>query len=81
MKKIVQLVFWASLILMTMQLFGCSTTTSYRQDCLDFPKGGQAMGGVYRRLPAEDKKIANEYFNRIYKFSQLPAFCKTKGIK
>jgi len=39
------------------------------------------MGGVYRRLPAEDKKIANEYFNRIYKFSQLPAFCKTKGVK
>ncbi len=39
------------------------------------------MGGVYRRLPAEDKKIANEYFNRIYKFSQLPAFCKTKGGK
>lgn len=37
------------------------------------------MGGVYRRLSTEDKKIANEYFNRRYKFSQLPAFCKADG--
>lgn len=34
------------------------------------------MGGVYRRLSAEDRKIANEYFNRLYKVSQLPVFCK-----
>lgn len=79
MKKIVRLVFWLSLMLMMMPLLGCSTTTCSKKNCLTFPKGGPAMGGVYRRLSTEDKKIANEYFNRLYKFSQLPAFCKADG--
>lgn len=79
MKKIVQQVFWLSLMLLTMPLLGCSTTTCSEKSCLPFPKGGKAMGEVYRRLPVEDKKIANEYFNRLYKFSQLPTFCKANG--
>lgn len=78
MKKNARLIFWFSLMLMMMPLLGCSTAAG-SNDCLEFPKGGQAMGGVYRRLPSDDKKIANEYFNRLYKFSQLPAFCKADG--
>ena len=79
MKKIVRLVFWLSLMLLMIPLLGCSTATGSEKSCLPFPKGGSALGSVYRHLSAEDKKIANEYFNRLYKFSQLPAFCKTNG--
>lgn len=78
MRKIVQLVFWLSLILIMMPLLGCSTAAC-SSDCLPFPKGGKPMGDVYRKLPPEDKKTANEYFNRLYKFSQLPVFCKMNG--
>lgn len=78
MKKNARLIFWFSLMLMMMPLLGCSTAAG-SNDCLPFPKGGKAMGEVYRRLPVEDKKIANEYFNRLYKFSQLPTFCKANG--
>ncbi len=60
-------------------LLGCSTTACSKADCLPFPKGGKEMGGVYKRLPAADRRIANEYFNRLYKFSQLPAFCPVSG--
>lgn len=76
MKKIVQFAFWLSLILMLMILAGCSTAANSDSGCLDYPRGGKAMGDVYRRLPAEDKKIATEYFNRLYSFFQLPTFCQ-----
>lgn len=69
-------IFWLSQILATMTLAACSTTAGSETGCIEFPKGGPAMGGVYRRLSAEDRKIANEYFNRLYKVSQLPVFCK-----
>lgn len=76
MKKIAQFVFWLSLFLMTMILAGCSTTVNSDSGCLEYPRGGAAMGGVYKRLPHEDKKIATEYFNRLHSFFQLPAFCQ-----
>lgn len=76
MKKGKRAIFWLSQILATMTLAACSTTAGSETRCIEFPKGGPAMGGVYRRLSAEDRKIANEYFNRLYKVSQLPVFCK-----
>lgn len=68
-------IFWLSLILMMMILAGCSTVTISKQ-CVEFPKGGKAVGDVYKRLDVTDRKVMNEYFNRIYKFSQLSLFCK-----
>lgn len=79
MKKIAQLILWLSLILMMMALCCCSTPTASNQDCLEYPKGGSAMGGVYRRLTTEDRKIAGEYFNRLHKFFSMPQFCQPKG--
>ncbi len=45
---------------MMMPLLSCSTTACSKADCLPFPKGGKEMGGVYKRLPAADRRIANE---------------------
>lgn len=76
MRKIALFVLWLSLVLLMTLLAGCSTAVNSESGCLDYPRGGVAMGGVYRRLPEEDKKIATEYFNRLHSFFQLPTFCR-----
>lgn len=68
---------WLDLILITMTLSACTSKESYNSKlCYEFPKGGQAVAKVYRRLSKDDLAVMSEYSNRLYKTSQLPIFCK-----
>ena len=80
-QKIARLLFWLSLILMMMPLLSCSITGNSDAGCIEWPKGGPKVGGVYQKLAGNDREVMKEYFNRLYKVSRQPAFCKTKGIK
>lgn len=81
MRKIARLLFWLSLILMMMPLLSCSITGNSDVGCIEWPKGGPKVGGVYQKLAGNDREVMKEYFNRLYKVSRQPAFCKTKGVK
>ena len=76
MRKIARIIFWPSLALMTMPLFGCSTPAVRKADCIAWPVGGKPVAGVYRKLTAEDRAVMNEWLNRLYKVRQLPTFCQ-----
>nr|DAF65190.1 MAG TPA: SurA N-terminal domain [Myoviridae sp. ct2AC8] len=76
MRRLARLIFWLSLILLMMPLFGCSTPASCNTGCIAWPVGGKPVADVYRKLTAEDRAVMNEWLNRLYKVRQLPAFCQ-----
>lgn len=75
MKKLARLILLLSLALLMMPLSGCSTPANCNADCIAWPVGGKPVAGVYLNLPEKDRAIMNEWFNRLYKVRQLPAFC------